>query len=692
MLGLGALVLFGSGLLPLGILVTLGPAGVWTTPDNPTALGLALIVIVLLGIGWLGLSVAFRGLLHRRALRGHPSLPPEAFAEARDPSLPWHPNHAASPKRLQVLVSVIAAAAVLDLVLVIAITSANSVVEVRIFEIILVFAAVVGATAGFLAALPFPVPSAVALGDDGIHFWYDTPFDRRTARDVLPWVDLNLLAMRTPGNVDAAMRLVRYLRIDPDNARALSAEWPKHRIDRTGPPPPKPSSATREAPAAAPVAPTSAPPIGAQVSASQRGAVCARCHVRFPGLEGLRLLWCKVDGFFVCRRCWREGCHEGHGRGSRAVWKTWHLVAAVVITIALLAVWYPAPSYDYALTNEWHSGTVVPIPSLQPGELVKVQGTIVSSSLIAWGGHEMYSSNAGWWWDWNSTDVFRLVEVGGPTIEVTTQAFYIGYNGPHIAPYATHTEMWVYESGDQVQVVGTVVRTGSGALALEAQIVSQLGAVPLISLAPSFEDVVLLPAIPLGIASLGIGTEAILVSRRRRTRKALGGQPLLELDGTEAVRDSDLDWQPNGRGTNPQRRERAALTSLLVGAGLLVAYSFFLPRPGSGYWNLGFFGTVVIIIEGPLVGMLLFGGIGRPTYVAVAADGFRLWYDSPYDRHLNDAAFPWGEIQDIHMTGGKGAHWVLRWTDGEYTNLYMLNGHNLSLLIREWTTRRMPVS
>jgi hypothetical protein len=42
------------------------------------------------------------------------------------------------------------------------------------------------------------------------------------------------------------------------------------------------------------------------------------------------------------------------------------------------------------------------------------------------------------------------------------------------------------------------------------------------------------------------------------------------------------------------------------------------------------------------------------------------------------------------MMSGKGAHWVLRRTTGEFTNLYMLRGSNLSLLLKEWATLRTP--
>src|SRR5436189_3351443 len=237
-------------------------------------------------------------------------------------------------------------------------------------------------------------------------------------------------------------------------------------------------------------------------------------------------------------------------------------------------------------------------------------------------------------------------------------------------------------------IVGTIIRTASGVLALEAQIVLSAEWVASISIEPSAADVVLPILIPLVIAALGMGGGTILFTRRRRTRKALSGSPVLTLGDSGAARDPELSWQPNGRGTDPRRRGFVSLAFVLVGASLLLAYLGLGPRAGFGYWNLGFLGTIVVLVVGAAVGMLLFGGVGRPSFVAVAADGFRLWYDSPYDRHLNDTVFPWDEIVDIHMTSGKGAHWVLRRTTGQFTNLYVLKGRNLNLLLNDCATRR----
>src|SRR3989304_2372256 len=47
--------------------------------------------------------------------------------------------------------------------------------------------------------------------------------------------------------------------------------------------------------------------------------MCARCGALFRGRWVLHLMWCRVDRFYVCRRCWEWECREGHGKGRGTV-------------------------------------------------------------------------------------------------------------------------------------------------------------------------------------------------------------------------------------------------------------------------------------------------------------------------------------------------------------------------------------
>ncbi len=698
MLGLVLLVFFGFGFTPFAIALLLTPVEPGAGA-SPALVGSVILGLFLFGVAWLGMNALVRRLLHRRFLANHPSTLPPETPSGPDPSLSWKPNRAAPPTRVRRLTA--AAAALIG------------VASVSFLAYVLMFAATVpslayavtglggillglGATLGLFALLPIASPSAIAIAPDGVHFWYDSPLDRRTQTDVMKWTQLNVLAMQAPAAGDAGTRLVRMFRIDAANAQEVLDAWKRHRL---APPPFRPSSVTppiAKAPSPEPVVapppssgtgrvlPSRATPRGR----GRRGQTCARCHIRFPGLEGLRLYWCKVDRFYVCRRCWEDGCGEGHGRGMKAVSKSARIASAVLIVAVFLALVYPAFAYDYTLTSAWNSDPVSSISTLQAGQLVKVRGFIVSDSSVAFGGYEIQSKN-GWYWEWDSNDLFTLYD-GVGSILVSTAEWYIIYNGPDYAPNAYYVQVGVYGPGDIVQIVGTVVRGPTGALELDAQIMSLVSAVPLITLAPSPVSSAMSWILPIAIvATLAAGFGALL--RRRIVHdRATKGQPSYSISDSGETRDPQLDWRPNGRGTAPRRRAIYAGIAVLIGVAFLAVYPGFAPRPSGGMSGLAFIGSVVLMFEAFVVYLLLFGAVGHPSFVAAADDGFRMWFDSPYDRHLSDTVFPWDQIQNIYLTGGKNQHWVLRWTTGEVTNLYMLKGKNLNLLLEEWTRRRMP--
>jgi hypothetical protein len=691
MVGIGALTLFGSAFLPFALAVTLlSPPSTADASDYWVA-ALAIFAVIGACVVWLVLSLLIRRILHARSVASHPPASPATFADVPDPNVTWRPNHAAFPKRLVILVSILFAAIVVDAGVFLWITIPSSFGYAWSLVAVSAIATLIGATAGLLAALPFAVPSAVGVAADGVHLWYGSPYYRRIRRDLMPWTDLNILGMATPGGVDPATRLVRFLRIDSENAQVITAEWQRHRFVRSvastmpvvspqATKPPEPARST-----------FSSFPAGSEADLSLRGTMCARCRVHFPGIEGLRLLWCKVDRFYVCRKCWEDGCQEGHGRGMKAVSKPARIATAVVVVALFFALWYPAVVYDYRLTNAWQNASIVSISSLQAGQLVKVRGVISPGKPVAWGGHEVFHGSGGWEWFWNTTDAFFLRDVTGQVL-VTTENWYIVYNGPHYAPYAQHTDMTMYSSGDDIQVVGSVGQLANGTIHLQAQVVALTEYVGFITVSPSLLATTSYYATPVVIFGVLAAGATLLVRRRRMSRRAAETQLVVRAYDTTAIRDPNLNWKPNGRGTDPRRRIRWALIFVAAGAGLLLLYPGLSPRTYSGYSTVGFVGTIVLSFEVAVVYVMLFGGVGHPSYVAVDDVGFRMWFDSPYDRHLNDTIFPWDQVKDIHMTNGKGAHWVLRWTTGEVTNLYMLNGRSLNLLLSEWMNRRMPAA
>ena len=55
-----------------------------------------------------------------------------------------------------------------------------------------------------------------------------------------------------------------------------------------------------------------------------------------------------------------------------------------------------------------------------------------------------------------------------------------------------------------------------------------------------------------------------------------------------------------------------------------------------------------------------------PSAIGFSGEGFHRWYDSPYDRQLNDDLIPWAEIMVIERRrAGKSSYWALERTPGE---------------------------
>lgn len=691
LVGLVLLLFFGTALLPPAL------AAIVLSGDPANGMDVAWLGVLFLGLfgsgaAWFLITSWIRGFGHREFVKDHLAPAASPSDDARDPALDWKENHAAAPRRLMTLVpaaAILSGSGVLLFMWSLLVAPPNIALSASTVSGILV---AVGAMAAFFAVLPVAVPSAVAVGAEGIHLWYDSAVDRRTQTDEMKWTRLAILGMQSQAGGDPAKRLVRLMRIDSENAEVIYAAWQKRRLVQPAPR----RVATVSTPLASPTTALAPPLPGGTLLLSRAGqgshrgfgVTCARCHVRFPGLEGLRLLWCKVDRFYVCRRCWEDGCQEGHGKGVRARSKPARIASAVVVAALFFALFYPGVAYDFTLRNVWTGAAVVPISDLQAGQVVKVQGIIAPGPDIAIGGYEVSSKN-GWYWQWDTNDGFTLLDASG-SIPVSTAEWYIYYNGPYPAPNAYHIEVGDYTPGDMIQIVGTVVQAPRGGVELLAQIVSLASAAPLITLAPSPTSAVLMWVLPLLVVAILVAGVAFFMVRRIAHRRATRGEPTYSIRGDSETRDPRLDWQPNGKGTRPRRRAALALAALGFGLSLLGVYAAYRPQSAWGNGGFWFAGLIILIVETALVYMLLFGGVGRPGFVAVADEGFRMWFDSPYDRHLNDTVFPWDQIRDIHLTGGKTPHWVLRWTTGEATNLYMLNRSSLNLLLEEWTRRRMP--
>src|SRR6267143_533622 len=185
------------------------------------------------------------------------------------------------------------------------------------------------------------------------------------------------------------------------------------------------------------------------------GRVCSRCHIGFPGRDGFLLLWCTTDRFYVCRRCWEEGCHYGHGLGIKGARESRRspavglLVLATIVLAPIVNYWV----YDSTVLSAWHAGPPISIAFLQVGETAKVAGVLESATSVAIGG----SQPSGYAWDWNMTEIFEVRDATGG-IPVTVGDTWLILPGPHLAPWAVtssgrpDSEATMYARGDFAEI------------------------------------------------------------------------------------------------------------------------------------------------------------------------------------------------------------------------------------------------
>ncbi len=419
------------------------------------------------------------------------------------------------------------------------------------------------------------------------------------------------------------------------------------------------------------------------------GRVCARCHVRFPGRRGLQLYWCNVDRFYVCRRCWEEGCNWGHGRGRKGMRQA-YTSAAIGGMMLLTAIFAPILGYfpvDAHVLTEWQQGPVTPIVNLHIGEEAKVRGILGSSSFVALGG----AQRRGYAWSWNTSDVFTISDSSGTAV-VTVAWTWLILPGPHLASWAVTSSgqpdyaATFYAAGDAATILG-VVGPGAGAQpSISALVVGPAGA----SVSPPPLDYVL-PI--LGATLLGVGWAWMLASVADHAlvhrRKMRGVRPQAP-SALDQEKDASVEWYPNPRWMNVRPRLYGGLLAGMgVGLGLDVAVYAFVPT-GLIPFMLVAFGAVMLGGSFYTGTYLWIFQAAAPSAVAFSDRGFHLWYDSVYDRELHDSLIPWDSLETVTVVplpkGGKA--WMMRRKDGEVDNLGYLTVANRNSAVSAWELHR----
>jgi len=339
--------------------------------------------------------------------------------------------------------------------------------------------------------------------------------------------------------------------------------------------------------------------------------VCARCAVVFRGRTALDLRWCKVDRFYVCRRCWEWECHEGHGKGDLNVGRNIGTALMLILIVWVFAgTWPLAAIVDGLRVQSFATLGVTPISALPAMGTVKVRGVIADSDPVAWGGREVSTDN-GWTWVWSAADSFGILDPTGG-INTTTNRWWVVETASHPAPGAIHTAGTVYVPGDAVLVVGDMAGAG-GSRHLEVLYISPDG---------FGQD----PRLPLVLGTFGTlpfiaASGALFWQRNQRLARhgtAFEDRPLIDGAQDVAARDASLPWKENpGRMSV---RGRLVGTTVAIGAAgiALIVLSTVAPfhTRGDIYFVGWLYGLILfVLVFLPLLGA--FVGSIRPTAIAV---------------------------------------------------------------------------
>lgn len=228
MLMLACLFVFGAGLLPVAVGFLLLP----TPPDSMATnrdAAIAILGLLSFGVLWWGGTDILRGLRNRRAVRGLPESLTRGIQDERDPQLSWKPNHATPSRRRLTLGAAAALSVLAGFGLVSSAAAYPDQLPMGSAIGLLGVLGALGASLFFVAVLPYAVPSAVAITPEGIHLWYDSPYDRRSQTDLMKWTTLDRLAAAGPNAGDPAFRFVHLLRIDSENAMDVYTAWQEHK-------------------------------------------------------------------------------------------------------------------------------------------------------------------------------------------------------------------------------------------------------------------------------------------------------------------------------------------------------------------------------------------------------------------------------------------------------------------------------
>ena len=408
--------------------------------------------------------------------------------------------------------------------------------------------------------------------------------------------------------------------------------------------------------------------------------VCGHCHRGFLGKYALWLVWCKVDEIYVCPRCWKKVCKSGHGEGKLNQGENLYvksLLASIFLFIGLCI--FAMGFMEVEKKERWDALETTPTNELVEGKLVRVEGEISGEPGKEALGVKLDGDGD---WIWDESAVFKLADANG-TVTVVVQGYDTIRDGPHPAPYTdSANDPYVYETGDEVIVIGEVDVQGNTTL------------INLQWLGSNDESLELHLIVKLGLWSLGlilltVPVKALVVPALRRNYrhgKAIKGVYPKNIHETGERMDSRLNWV-NTDALGPENLwDHITLASVLMAVILVLC----VLTTASGVFCLGS-GFYLAFI---LVAMIYFVSPGesqRPDKLAVTPLGLICFYNSPVVAYLREGKdfIPWSKLRSIRIDElGRGLEsWTLRWKGGNKL-IYYFPGKGLRTILQHWEERQ----
>ncbi len=419
---------------------------------------------------------------------------------------------------------------------------------------------------------------------------------------------------------------------------------------------------------------------------------CARCLVRFPGADGgRRFRWCSQDGFYVCERCWFNGCLASHAAPHDAPGPWVKAVVALVAVSVTFGSALPFLVSEYSSTAYWGTAPLRPISTLQTGEIAKVTGTIVSSDLVAYGGSIQTTCAEGCstTWQWNWTSIFYLKDATG-SIPVRVQRPWKTFPGPHLAAWGASVGGTFYARNDTIFIVGTVGALDNGTKALQVDYISPAGSDP----PPDTWALGFMAIIAACLLVVWAVWGSRFISRRSRHAAAVGGRAARALQPQHLEPDSTLPWLVNHDPSFPRvgRPGKTQIAATVV-FGLVISL-FFLPIAAES--GPLFFLFPLFVFDGCVVIALLAYAYHRlirpaaPFAVAFTEHGLHLAYESPYARTLYDPLIAWDDVtleQRPARHGRAEPEWLVDHIAGRAADSILLSEPNWRRFCQEWNHR-----